>query len=462
MIGVGRGRGGTAKATGSDTPAVVEARTSIWFRALFSVVLIIVGLVLARLLGLVELAALSIAASAALALDGTWFLFGLRRRPEATARISFDAVPIGVVARAEIEVVNQQANGSTLPCEIHWYNSTTTEPHGTTTITKGFLGIDSCAPGDSVVVSHDLDNRRRGVTSIAGTTLVTRSPLRVWTDAQPIDPGGKVLVWPRLHPLIVGQSPPSYGLSTEQTQLPILSQPDGDLVGLRPYVRGDDIRMIHWRTSARRNYPHVVQKEPPLSQKGIRIWLDTRIPDPDDPRALADFERALSAAASVIHDFATRNLPVTMSIPGESPDDYHRVEGTPRDLLNHLALARPFTGDASPDRAGPGRVSGRGTGDTGGMNFDLAITSSSFAGPPTQCPTLACWVPGQTSDSAPPVSNFAVSGLAVSGLAVSGLAVSGLVGPTVHWVEGTPLHEAWAQLLTAAIEVGEPALQRQP
>lgn len=381
---------------------------------------VIAGLVLARLLGLVELAALSFAVLAALALDGAWFLLVTRRRPLALARPTIEAVPVGTRAKAAIEVSNP-GTLQTLPCEIHWHNSTSAAAEQATYVNRGLLGVDLRHPGERLVVENELNTRHRGETTIAGTTLLTRSPLSIWTARLAIAPRGSVLVWPRLHALTSDGTPPSLGLSAEQAQVAVLSEPDGELAGLRPYVRGDDIRMIHWRTSARRNHPHVVQKEPPRTPDGVRIWLDTRIAPEAGAGVDRDFERSLSVAASVISHFAGRDLRSELVTP-----DVH-IEGEPRELLNHLALLQPSTGGAGapPERA-----------------VDLAIAPSRSSEVPAGCPSIACWTPTPQQDS--------------------GFPAPGADSLRVHWLEGEPLHETWRRLLEVLDHPGERSIRSRP
>jgi uncharacterized protein (DUF58 family) len=83
---------------------------------------------------------------------------------------------------------------------------------------------------------------------------------------------------------------------------------EDELIGLRPYLRGDDLRLIHWRTSARRNHPHVVQVEPPARSAAVVVLVDTRA----EGQEAAEFERAVEAAASIVVHFARDGHPVRL------------------------------------------------------------------------------------------------------------------------------------------------------
>jgi uncharacterized protein (DUF58 family) len=83
---------------------------------------------------------------------------------------------------------------------------------------------------------------------------------------------------------------------------------EDELVGLRPYLRGDDLRLIHWRTSARRLHPHVVQVEPPARSAAVVVLVDTRAEGQEG----AEFERAVEAAASIVVHFSRAGHPVRL------------------------------------------------------------------------------------------------------------------------------------------------------
>ncbi len=86
-----------------------------------------------------------------------------------------------------------------------------------------------------------------------------------------------------------------------------------DLVGLREYVLGDDLRRLHWATSARRGHPMVREDADPASAR-LTVVLDD---DPD--HYVGDgFEEAVDVAASLL-DTAVR---------AQSPARLVRADGT--------------------------------------------------------------------------------------------------------------------------------------
>lgn len=120
---------------------------------------------------------------------------------------------------------------------------------------------------------------------------------------------------------------------------------DEDFATLRPYVVGDDLRRIHWSSSARIGDLLVRQDDPPWQGRQT-IVFDTRDPD-DDARSEAGherFEQAVSATASLVHAAATRNDRVRL-LMADGTDTGAVDARAGRDLLlEHLALV-----EAHPD-----------------------------------------------------------------------------------------------------------------
>jgi uncharacterized protein (DUF58 family) len=122
-----------------------------------------------------------------------------------------------------------------------------------------------------------------------------------------------------------------------------------DLVGLRPYVPGDDLRRIHWRTSARHNEPHVVQVEPPVGPASVVIVVDTRVDFCDPDR----FELVVEAAASICSAANAAGRPIRiLTTAGTDARFVATTEGL-ADLLDALArVAQGHDKDLGPVLAG--------------------------------------------------------------------------------------------------------------
>jgi uncharacterized protein (DUF58 family) len=116
----------------------------------------------------------------------------------------------------------------------------------------------------------------------------------------------------------------------------------------REYRIGDDLRKIHWRSSARTGALMVRQEERPWRGQST-VLLDVRSiahaeapitgagAMPQDPRVSSSFEWAVSAVASIGSHLLVRGRELTLL--GDPADDRLRV-GNSNLLANHLASAR--------------------------------------------------------------------------------------------------------------------------
>ncbi len=99
-------------------------------------------------------------------------------------------------------------------------------------------------------------------------------------------------------------------------------------VGAREYRSGDYVRRVHWRATARAGRLMVRQEEEPLEDQAV-VLLDT---GPAAWRAPHDFERAVSAAASVVALLGAGGAPVQLVFRRRA------TTGTADQLLDALAV----------------------------------------------------------------------------------------------------------------------------
>src|SRR5206468_647382 len=154
-------------------------------------------------------------------------------------------------------------------------------------------------PGHDTSVSYPVPTQRRGVVTVGPLRVTRRDPLGLVGVAR--THGGTVRVWvhPRTHPLVAVPVGVARSLDGRVDRVP-----HGTITfdTLREYVIGDELRKVHWRTSAR------------VGQLMVREDLDTSLPrivvlvedrrvayrDIRDDGTSADFESVCEAAASVL------------------------------------------------------------------------------------------------------------------------------------------------------------------
>jgi len=213
-------------------------------------------------------------------------------------------------------------------------------------------------PGRDTVVRYDVPTHRRGVVPVGPLRVVRRDPLGLVALARGY--GGTVPVWvhPRIHPL--SAVPTGAGRSLDgRTD----SVPHGSITfdSLREYVVGDELRRVHWRTSARVG-ELMVRENVDTSLPRLVVVLDNRAPaHPGRVGGVAEsFEAACEAAASVVAAAVREDLPVQLLLVVPSEVEPEGAAG-PLDRLAAVELA-----DAGPDvlPAATGRLRRDRLGDT--------------------------------------------------------------------------------------------------
>jgi uncharacterized protein (DUF58 family) len=144
-------------------------------------------------------------------------------------------------------------------------------------------------------------------------------------------------------------------------------------VTLRPYARGDDVRRVHWRSTAHHGELMVRREEQPW-QSRCTLVLDTRLGAFVGDGPASSFEWAVSAAASVAMHLMARDYAVrlvtddgaaitgTWLDPGIGVGTNSGVTAAQAALLDALAVVRP-TRDAAV--ASLRTLVHAGSGDTG-------------------------------------------------------------------------------------------------
>jgi uncharacterized protein (DUF58 family) len=91
---------------------------------------------------------------------------------------------------------------------------------------------------------------QRGIYPLSTPLLTTGFPFGLWENKRLLSVESSLIVWPRTYP--VGPVPPVSG--DQQVEGNVSRNKvgtNGDVLGVRPYRRGDSPRRIHWRQSAR-------------------------------------------------------------------------------------------------------------------------------------------------------------------------------------------------------------------
>jgi uncharacterized protein (DUF58 family) len=169
------------------------------------------------------------------------------------------------------------------------------------------IGVDvpTLAPGEQMRVEYRIPTARRGVLQV-GPLVLRRRGLAGLADSRSVA-GDTVSV--RVVPRVL----PVRGLPTGVRRSHVgaderVERGGTDLVGLREYVPGDDLRRLHWATSARTG-TLMVREDADPARPHLAVILDDRAgsyPDPDG------FEDAVELAASLLTAAMAAGHPVRL------------------------------------------------------------------------------------------------------------------------------------------------------
>lgn len=120
-------------------------------------------------------------------------------------------------------------------------------------------GFDDDSPRTSIACAPRLSEAdfswtfrptRRGLYPRRDAAITTGFPFGLWDNRRALDVVKPLVVWPRIFP--AGPVPPTVGENSVDGNVSRHQVgASGDVVGVRPYRRGDSPRRIHWPQSAR-------------------------------------------------------------------------------------------------------------------------------------------------------------------------------------------------------------------
>ena len=158
---------------------------------------------------------------------------------------------------------------------------------------------------------------RRGLLRLTGVRLSTKFPFGLFRKSRVLDLGEELVIFPELRATV----PPFLARHDQGGEQ---ARPQrgrgGDFHGLRSYREGDDLRDIHWRTSARRGRPMVREYEQESARR-VTLLLDNGVPGGaacEDAAVLEGLERAIGVTAWLARHYLERGYTVRLLTRGES------------------------------------------------------------------------------------------------------------------------------------------------
>ncbi|WP_233413828.1 DUF58 domain-containing protein [Nucisporomicrobium flavum] len=246
-------------------------------------------------------------------------------------------------------------------------------------------------PGRDTTVEYPVPTTRRGIVAVGPLRVTRTDPLGLLTLSRAY--GGTATVWvhPRIH--LLRAVPAGMARSLDGR---IDKVPHGTITfdSLREYVVGDELRRVHWRSSAKVG-ELMVREQLDTSEPTIVVLLDDRAaahPALRDGTA-ESFEAACEAAASIVAAAVREDLPVVLHLVSG------RVEGPFLDVLTEASLRdgdltqtvrtlrQSRLGDTLVYLTGPGgRVD---LGEVGGLRGPYPVVIAGLFGDPDAAPVSA-------------------------------------------------------------------------
>jgi uncharacterized protein (DUF58 family) len=273
------------------------------------------------LVGWPELVILGVGAVVVTIIALAWLL--VRPKVEVVREIEPDRVPAGSLAFGRVKVFNARSRTS--------FAFVARERFGTDIID---VPIPRLHAGGRKSTTYRLPSAQRGVIPVGPMMIGRGDPLGLVRAER--DHGEIITLWvhPRHHHLEPLPSSLTRSLEGPSSD----TAPNGTITfhALREYVMGDDLRQVHWRTTAR------------TGTLMVRQHVDTSLPDATivvDTSAAGhspeSFEVAMEVVASVALASTTRHFPVQLRTTGGLHLSSRGGGNASQEILDQLAALQP-------------------------------------------------------------------------------------------------------------------------
>ncbi|HVM13733.1 MAG TPA: DUF58 domain-containing protein [Egibacteraceae bacterium] len=288
---------------------------------------------LGRTLGLPELFVVAAATAALVAIAFLWV-----RRSTATVSARRLVATTRLVAGAATEVGLAVRNDAWLPASLLLLEDRcdhALRPDAGGGQPPRFV-VAGLKPGRTAAMHYMLSGDSRGRYTVGPLSLRTRDPFRLAERVRAYPLTHDVVVYPRVEPLGDGLTRGNHHGSEASDNKRMFSSGD-EFYTLREYVRGDELRQVHWPSTAHRNKLMVRQLEAPWKPEAV-LFCDTRAGAHRGAGPDSTLEKALSVTASVLCHLADRRYELRLATEADArPPDASPWQA----LLDRLAELAP-------------------------------------------------------------------------------------------------------------------------
>lgn len=362
-----------------------------WLLSGLAVALLVIG----RILGTLELMLLG-ATVGALVLVTVAFIALSRLRISVDRELHPPRVHAGSPSRVDLRVENQGLRRS----PVLGLRDAVSGTRGAN------LMVGPLDPGGVVRAAYRLPTEKRGILEIGPLTVTMADPFGLTEVTMNASGVSELTVYPHVDDIVpipqtTGNDPMS---GAEHPNA--LGRSGEDFYALRPYVVGDDLRRVHWPSTARHDELMVRQDELPW-QGRASVLVDVRAATNTE----ASIELVISAAASIVTASAKRQDLVRLITTDGSDTGFAAGHAHIESIMEHLASIEP-SHDASFRRV-LDRVARSSTGgaliaivaDIGDLELDtIAKLRNRFGSVTIVKFTPSSWDPRAT-EAAPPATS---------------------------------------------------------
>jgi uncharacterized protein (DUF58 family) len=206
--------------------------------------------------------------------------------------------------------------------------------------------VERLAPRRPIDVGYHINGEARGRYKVGPLTVRLLDPFGLCELPRAFTTVDTLVVTPQVEALPETSLRGEWGGAGQSTNRAVSTHGDDD-VATREYRHGDDLRRVHWRTTARRGELTVRREEQPWESRAA-VLLDARLVAHRGEGPASSLEWAISAAASVSRHLAERGFDVRLVTDSgaEVSSSALGVAGFDGAMLDVLAALSPSNGQS--------------------------------------------------------------------------------------------------------------------